>query len=124
MNEFPEEYDLLSLFESEPTFLDTPSNNFLFYYNEATYQFSNGEEDFIVKLCPSYGDVSIQVNQRISRRLISHLDFKRINKFEITADKKDTSSILLTILDEDFKQIIEIDFKPIFKLIFSEECIR
>lgn len=118
MTIFPEEIELLSLFECEPTLLDTTSEELPFYYNEATYQFSNGEEDFIVTLLPSYGDVEIQVTQRVSNRLLALLDLKRVEKFEITADKKDHSSVLLTVLNDDSQQMIEIDFKPNFKLIF------
>lgn len=117
---FPEENDLLSLFACEPTLFDTTSKELPFYYNKATYQFSNGEEDFIVTLSPSYGEVKIQVTQRVSNRLLSLLDLKRVGKFEITADKKDISSVLLTVLNEESRQMIEIDFKPNFKLVFKE----
>ena len=117
---FPEENDFLSLFECEPLLLDTNAKDVPFYYNEATYQFSNGEEDFIVTLAPSYGEVKIQVTQRSSNQLLSLLDIKRVDKFEITADQKESSSVLLTVLQEDLRQTIEIDFKPKFKLIFRE----
>ncbi|WP_251662669.1 hypothetical protein [Sporosarcina aquimarina] len=52
------------------------SKDLPFYYNEATYRFSNGEEDFIVTLSPSYGEVKIEVTQRSSNRLLSLLDLK------------------------------------------------
>ncbi|URT71574.1 hypothetical protein [Cytobacillus firmus] len=121
---FPEENDFLSLFECEPTLLDTTSKDLPFYYNEATYRFSNGEEDFIVKLSPSYSEVEIQVTQSISNRLLSILDLKRVKKFEITADKKERASILLTVINEDSQQSIEIDFKPYFKQIFKEQLTQ
>ena len=118
MNNFPNENDLLSLFECEPILFDTTSKDF--YYNEATYKFSNGEEDFTVTLSPSYSEVKIQVIQRTSNKLISLLDLKRVDKFEITTDKKDLSSVLLRNQNDDFTQTFEIDFKPKFKLIFKE----
>lgn len=121
---FPEENEFLSLFECEPTLFDTISKDLPFYYNKATYQLSNGEEDFIVTLSPSYGEVKIQVTQRVSNRLVSLLDLKRVEKFKITADKKDISSVLLTVLNEDSQQMIEIDFKPNFKLVFKEHYTR
>ena len=121
---FPEENDFLSLFECEPTLLDNTSKDLPFYYNKATYRFSNGEEDFIVTLSPSYGEVKIQVTQRVSNRLLSLLDLKRVDKFEITADKKDHSSVLLTVVNEDTQQMIEINFKPYFKQIFKEHFTR
>lgn len=120
MTIFPEENDFLSLFECEPTLFDTTSKDLSCYHNKAMYQFSNGEEDFIVTLSPSYDEVKIQVNQRVSNRLLSLLDLKRVKKFEITVDKKDISSVLLTVLNEDSQQMIKIDFKPNFKLVFRE----
>lgn len=120
MTIFPEENDFLSLFECEPTLLDSTSKDLPFYYNEATYRFSNGEEDFIVTLSPSYGEVKIQATQRASNRLLSLLELKRVDKLEITADKKDYSSVLLTVVNEDSQLMIEIDFKPYFKQIFKE----
>ncbi|MGG0645050.1 hypothetical protein ABE021_14090 [Sporosarcina gallistercoris] len=124
MTIFPEENDFLSLFECEPTLLDNTSKNLPFYYNEATYRFSNGEEDFIVTLSPSYGEVKIQVTQRLTNRLLSLLDLKRVDKFEITVDKKDHSGVLLTVVNEDSQQMIEVNFKPYFKQIFKEHFIR
>ncbi len=121
---FPDEIDFLSLFECEPTFLDTISKDYPFYYNEATYRFSNGEEDFIVTLSPSYGEVKIQVTNRASNRLLSLLDLKRVEKFDIISDKINHSSVLLTVINEDSQQMIEIDFKPLFKQIFKEYLTR
>ncbi|WP_432355594.1 hypothetical protein [Sporosarcina sp. A2] len=124
MTVFPEENDFLSLFECEPTLLDSTSKDLPFYYNEATYRFSNEEEDFIVTLSPSYGEVKIQVTHRSSNRLLSLLDLKRVGKFEITVDKKDHSSVLLSVVNEDSQQMIEVDFKPYFKQIFKEHFTR
>ncbi|ALC85343.1 hypothetical protein AM499_05595 [Bacillus sp. FJAT-22090] len=117
---FPEENDFLSLFESEPMLLDTTTKDLPFYYNEATYRFSNGQEDFVIKLCPSYGEVKIQVSMHSSNRLLSLLELKRVEKLEITSDKKERTSVLLTIDNEDSQQMIELDFKPYFKQIFKE----
>ena len=119
---FPSENDLLSLFECEPLLIDTVNDEIDFFYNVATYQFSNGDEDFIVTLSPSYEKVKIQVKQTDSNRLLSFLDLKRVNKFEIVADRKDFSSVLLTIENDDSIQTIEIDFKPLFKFILKEHC--
>lgn len=117
---FPDENDFLSLFESEPMLLDTTTKDLPFYYNEATYRFSNGQEDFVIKLCPSYGEVKIQVSMHSSNRLLSLLELKRVEKLEITSDKKERTSVLLTIDNEDSQQMIELDFKPYFKQIFKE----
>lgn len=120
MQGYPEENELLSLFECEPTFLENPSDSVDFFYSEATYKFSNKDEDFVVRIAPSYGVVKIQVINRYSKNIIAYLDLKRVYQFEITADKKDSSSILMIIDVGSNTQTIEIDFKPNFKLIFKE----
>lgn len=120
MQGYPEENELLSLFECEPTFLENPSDSVNFFYSEATYKFSNKDEDFVVTIAPSYGEVKIQVINRYSKSIIAYLDLKRVYQFEITGDKKDSSSILMIIDVGSNTQTIEIDFKPNFKLIFKE----
>lgn len=69
-------------------------------------------------------EVKIQVTQRNSNTLLSLLDLKSVDKFEITTDKKDQSSIILRMQNDDFIQTIEIDFKPKFKLILKEHDTR
>lgn len=68
--------------------------------------------------------MKIQVKERNSKRLITLLDMKRVEKFEITVDKKEHSSVLLTIINEETQQTVEVDFKPNFKLIFKEHLTR
>ncbi|MCM3665895.1 hypothetical protein M3204_15880 [Mesobacillus subterraneus] len=121
---FPGEDELISLFECEPTLLDNHSKDTPFYYNEAKFNFTNQEEEFDVTISPSYGEVKIQVKERNSTRLITLLDLKRVEKFEITSDKKERSSILMTIINEETQQTVEVDFKPNFKLIFKEHLTR
>ena len=120
MHGYPEENELLSLFECEPTFIETPSDSIDFFYTEATYKFSNGSEDFIVTIHPSCCEVKIQVTNRSTKNLITYLDLKRVYHFEITNDKKNSSSILMKVEDDTRLQTIEIDFKPNFKLIIKE----
>ena len=120
MQGYPEENDLLSLFECEPTFIETPSDSIDFFYTEATYKFSNGYEDFIFTIHPSCSEVKIQVTNRSTKNLITYLDLKRVYHFEITNDKKNSSSILMKVEDDTRLQTFEIDFKPNFKLIIKE----
>lgn len=123
MPEFPEELDFLSLFECEASMLDN-RKDYPFYYNQATYRFSNGDDDFIIELSPSSGEVKIQVIKSDLNRLISLVDLKRVQKLEITADTKEHASILLMIINEDSQQTVKIDFKPYFKQIFKEHLSR
>lgn len=120
MQGYPEENDLLSLFECEPILLDSTEKDIPFFYNEATFQFSNQEEDFIVIISPSHRKVKIQVTHRASAEVTTLLDLRRVDHFEIIADKRNRSRVLLRSVDDDFSQTIEIDFKPRFKLIVKE----
>jgi hypothetical protein len=124
MKMFPDENDFLSLFESEPKLFDSTTKDMPFYYNIATYQFTNGEEDFIVTLSPADGEVKIQVTKHHTNVLQSYLDFKCVDQFEIITDQKDHSSILLTMEKDEMVQTVEIDFKPFFKLIFKDHFLR
>lgn len=116
MQGYPEINDLRSLFECEPTLLDSTEKEVPFFYNEATFQFSNLEEEFIVIISPAYRRVKIQVTHRPSTEVTTQLDLKRIDHFEIIADTRNHSSVLLRSVDDDYTQTIEIDFKPMFKL--------
>ena len=120
MNSLPDEYELLALFECEPVLRDSQTKNLPFYYNEATYRFSNEEESFLVRITPAYSEVKIQVNHRVTQRLISRLDLKKVDKLEIIADTKKISSILLTMDNDENLQTLEIEFKPHYKLIMQD----
>ncbi|BCZ47297.1 hypothetical protein psyc5s11_33640 [Clostridium gelidum] len=85
----PDELSLLSLFECEPKFSD---NNVPYFYNEATYEFSNyANERFVVSICPSYSDIKIQVYSSDNNELLTLLEFKSIDKIEILSDKREES---------------------------------
>lgn len=56
--------------------------------------------------------------------MLSLLDLKRVKKFEITADRKERRSVLLTVENEDSELTIEIDLKPHFKQLIKEDIIR
>lgn len=81
----PDEFSLVSLFECEPKLLD---NDVPYFYNEATYEFGNfANERFVVRICPSYSDINIQVYAIDSNELSTSLDFKNIDGIEILSDK-------------------------------------
>jgi hypothetical protein len=52
------------------------------------------------------------------------MELNRVEKFEILEDKKDTSSVLLRVWNNESVQTIEMDFKPRFKLIFKDHYLR
>jgi hypothetical protein len=119
--QIPDEIELLSLFECEPTLLDIPKH-IPFYYNEATYKFDNKTEKFIVKLSPASHQIEITVYDLQSDVIITRLDLNNVEKIEILSDKKIQSTIIRLTLKWD--HVLLIDFKPRFKLIMREQILR
>ncbi|QPA54982.1 hypothetical protein [Lysinibacillus sphaericus] len=122
MRIFPDEIELLSLFETNPDFLDTME--IPFYYNEMVYRFSNKEEEFEIKLAPSVGELSIKVFQKETCNLLFKLLLISVSNFEIKEDTKEKNCIQLVLDHEEILQIYEISFKPKFSLILTEEFDR
>lgn len=109
----PDEFALLSLFECEPTLLDS---GIPFFYNKATYEFSNSvNERFVVSICPSYSDIKIQVYSTDNNELLSVLDFKKVDEIFIISDKREESKIEI----KTEGGFVYINFKPRFKVYLS-----
>ena len=110
----PEEISFTSLFECEPTMLD---KDIPYFYNESTYRFCNGNsEKFIVRFCPSYGDINIQVYAESTNELMSNIVCANVVAIEILVDKKDESIIMIT----SENSAIKINFKPKFKIFINQ----
>lgn len=106
----PDEGALLSLFECEPNLLD---NTAPFFYNEATYAFTNAsDEKFKVTITSANMDIIIQVFQASSNKLNSFLDFKNAKEIKVVKDTKEQSIIL--IRTDNYST--EIEIKPKFKI--------
>ncbi|WP_026831401.1 hypothetical protein [Exiguobacterium antarcticum] len=123
MSHFPDELALLALFRVEPIVIDLTEGLDLFY-QESSYRFSTPTEDFIVTLFPSMDEVTIQVNQSVTKHLISYLSLKQVTSFEIIQDDRKKSMIRLLLDKEEVRQTIEIDFRPIFRQSLTEHLIR
>ncbi len=59
---FPEEHELLWLFESEPELLDT-EEGFPFFYNTSTYHIFRFGFEILCSFQPSYGDMDLTILQ-------------------------------------------------------------
>lgn len=119
MKDYPGEYELLSLFRSEPIKkeIDAP-----FYYTESTFNFENQTESFVIKLLPANGEFELTAMNKSSKEATASLSFKTVSKLEIVKDEKELSKILL-ILQEDRDRFVgtaEITFRPHFSLLLKE----
>ncbi|MDI3235770.1 hypothetical protein QK289_12190 [Exiguobacterium antarcticum] len=68
--------------------------------------------------------MTIQVHQSVTKHLISYLSLKQVTSFEIIQDDQKKSTIRLLLDKEEVRQIIEIDFRPIFRQRLTEQLIR
>jgi hypothetical protein len=110
----PDEISLMSLFECDPKMVD---EGISFFYNESTYRFSNSNnEEFLVVICPSYGDIKVQVTIEDTNEIISIMEFGNVESIEILCDKKNESKIMIT----SEHSVIKINFKPKFKLFVNQ----
>ena len=78
---FPEEWELLSFFESEPELLD-PEAPWL--YNALTFRRAQADESLMCIFSPSYGDLVLRWMQHDSLRL--QLDLHDIVRVELFKD--------------------------------------
>jgi hypothetical protein len=113
--QFPEEYELLSFFEVEPSVLD---KEVPWIYNIVTFEKIYANETLVCTFSPSYGDLNLKLIQNGIEKLILNLSF--IERVEVL---KDTNREHLRI---QFKEHIPlIDFllavKPEVKIIWGTE---
>ncbi|OZT14573.1 hypothetical protein CHN50_03145 [Priestia aryabhattai] len=118
MQDCPEELDFISLFECMPVKKD-PNEDF--WYDESTFVFVNKTNRFKVNLSPFYHSFSLSVTD-LEDDEVFYYRFETVTKIEIINDSKESKAIRLFI-DEDrdrFIMIMEITFKPKFKVIINE----
>lgn len=119
MQSFPSELDLISLFECLPR---KKNEKELYEYDETTFAFQTNNEAFEVVISPFYDRFSLQAKNREDNETIGYYDFYTVSKIEIISDRKNDSSLRL-ILEydrDDYMTLVEITFKPKFKLIMKE----
>ena len=111
---YPEEVDIMSFFECEPTFLD--SEEVPFFYNESTYSYINeNSQSFTVTLCPSYSEVTFIIKD--ADKVISHIKLNSVDDLSILSDKREEKRLMIT--SENF--ILKMSLKPHYHLDFLEE---
>lgn len=111
---YPDEVDLMSFFECEPTSLDT--ENVPFFYNESTYKYVNEKnQSFTIKICPSYEELTILV-KNVDKDL-SNIKLNSVSGLSILSDKKEEKRLM--IISENF--ISKMTLKPEFHLELIEE---
>lgn len=113
-----EEVDFISLFECLPIKKD---QNEVFWYDESTFIFSTETETFKIKISPFYNSLSLLVKD-IDGEERFYYNLQTVKKIEIVQDHKEKKEIRLFVDQggDRFITIIDIIFKPKFKVVLNE----
>ena len=112
MPKIPEEFELLSFFEVEPSKLDEDPN-FPFFYNSLQYNIVNDSERIEVHLSPAYGDMEIIWEQQGPLKFnwrVYHIESLQIEK------KDGLEYLIIKSKDENIADCY-LWVKPHFKII-------
>jgi len=109
---YPEEFELMAVFETEPVLLD---RDVLFHYNKSTYKYINRErEEIIFSITPYYNEVKINVSKENFE--IASLSFQNIISFSILSDNRVEKRIMLT--GENYA--LKVQLKPKYSIQFTQ----
>ena len=109
----PEEFELLSLFESELQFTED-INSVPFFYNQSKYTLENDSNHICrIEICPADDEMKISVTHE--KQQISYVEFKNIRTLSILDDKN--SRFMIT----QETAVTKIQLKPCINIFHSEE---
>jgi hypothetical protein len=106
MKQFPEEYELLSFFESEPEILD---RDVPWFYNRLMFKNTFGDATIRCEIEPAYGQIDLFVHiQNIS---VATLHLEWIQSLQIKSDKN-VETMIAKFKDETGILDFELQLKP------------
>lgn len=106
VNPFPEDFELLSIFESEPEVLDVDAP---WFYNTLTYR---GERDglkYMIKLSPAYGELEVRIGD--STHLITHLSITSVSALRLHEGHGD-AVLMASFPPDSGRGILKIRVRP------------
>ena len=106
MKPFPEEHELIWLFESEPRLTD---KDVIWYYNELTFTTERGNECVECAISPAYSELKFRWS-RVGVELVS-LEVKRVSGLEVIK-AKDADLLKATFGEGSGLQPLLIKLKP------------
>ncbi|MEK4029541.1 hypothetical protein MKZ02_13525 [Pseudobacillus sp. FSL P4-0506] len=117
MEHYPEELDFISLFQCSPI---KKNDKDPFSQNESTFTFRQGNRTFKVIISPFYNRFILSVND--GEEEVLYYDFQSVTNIEIVRDTRKSAQIRLFLEDdrERFLTIVDVTFKPKFKVILRE----
>lgn len=106
VNPFPEDFELLSIFECEPEVLvaDVP-----WFYNTLTFR---GERDglkYLIKLSPAYGDLEVRIGD--PNQPITHLSITEVSTLRLHEGHGE-AVLMASFSDDSGRGILKIRLRP------------
>ncbi|MGK7377615.1 hypothetical protein ACSFXN_07210 [Planococcus sp. 1R117A] len=119
MESYPAELDFISLFECLPRKKDEKE---MFEYDETSFVFPLENIAFEVMISPFYDRFSLLARDAVDNEDIAYYNFQTVSKIEVISDRQNDSSLRLFLEYDrtDLMTVVEITFKPKFKVIMKE----
>ncbi|MEC0268121.1 hypothetical protein [Paenibacillus anseongense] len=112
MNPFPEDYELIALFESEPIVLD---NEIPWYYNYLLFKLIRDGIILGLSMEPACNRINIRMSNERQGTLIE-IGYESIRGIEIYKDSF-TEGLLILLDDDDPNVTLRLETKPNIRLI-------
>jgi hypothetical protein len=111
MNPFPDDYELITIFESEPKLLD---KEIPWFYNTLFFELQRNDDVLSCVLCPAYKTISIGLT--VMGRIIYDLGFENVKGINIERNKR-IEGIIVEMNDDSPFSTLFIQTKPSITII-------
>lgn len=106
MNPFPEDFELLSIFECDPELLDA---DVPWFYNTLTFRGERGGMKYLIRIRPSCGDLEVRIGD--PNQPITHLAITEVSALRLHVGHAD--AVLLASFSPDAgRGILKIRLRP------------
>ncbi len=119
MISLPEEHELIGFFEVEPVLLDGDVKPWV--YNELTFTTQRNEDEITVKICASYGELS--VNWKKNGKQLLQLKLIDLDSINVEMQKYD-EFLTAAGMFSDHAVLLKLRLKPEVAVEFEQQCIR
>lgn len=116
--EIPEDYELMSIFQTIPT---TDDGDLVFYYRKSVYKFEVGNYQYVLEITPSVDELKLIVCDNDSKQTIVKLILNNVTKISIIEDSKNYSIIefLYGETEETYLKV-KLQMRPFFSIEASD----
>jgi hypothetical protein len=115
MNPFPEDYELISIFETEPKLLD---DEIPWFYNTLIFKLQRNDDVLSFILSPAYRTISIGLT--LSERKIYDLGFENVKGIHIEKNKE-IEGLIIEMDDGSAFNTLFIQTKPSITIVTTHD---